>query len=132
MSLKVLRQHPGVSGWLAVNRERLMQRDVRGGAWWLFGRSQAISSVAQPKLAVTAVVRDLPDLKVGFADSGCGVYSGYYITAGSAARLDEIRAALQTDAFIRYVRALKKYKSGGYYTFSAGDVERYLHYCFPS
>lgn len=132
LSLKVLKRHPSVAGWLAVNRERLTQRDVRGDSWWLFGRSQAISSVAQPKLAVNALVRDLPDLKVGFADSGCGVYSGYYITAGSAARLDEIRAALQTDAFIRYVRALKKYKSGGYYTFSAGDVERYLHYCFPS
>lgn len=41
---------------------------------------------------------------------------------------ERLRAALQCDAFIRYVAALRKYKSGGYYTFNARELQQYLNH----
>lgn len=32
------------------------------------------------------------------------------------------------EAFTKYISMLKKYKSGGYYTFSSRDLEWYLNY----
>lgn len=34
----------------------------------------------------------------------------------------------KTEEFLNYVKALKKYKSGGYYTFSSKDLENYLNW----
>lgn len=35
---------------------------------------------------------------------------------------------VQTDDFVAYVKSLKKYKSGGYYTFNARELEQYINY----
>ena len=126
--LEVLRKHRTLSKWLTANQSKLKDRDIRQVGWWLFGRSQAVNSVAQPKLAVNALVRDQADLKVSFVEPGQGVYSGYYVTAEDSSQLQRIHEVLMDDTFIRYIRSLKKYKSGGYYTFSAVDVSRYLHF----
>ena len=32
------------------------------------------------------------------------------------------------DSVIKYLKSLRKYKSGGYYTFSSKDLEKYLMY----
>ena len=46
-----------------------------------------------------------------------------------AAVLEErLRAALQCERFISYVAALRKYKSGGYYTFNARELQQYLNH----
>lgn len=132
VSLAELQKHHALASWLHEHQQELMNRDIRNDEWWLFGRTQAIASVSQPKLAVNALVRDIADLKTAFVERGCGIYSGFYITAADNQQLVQIRNTLHSENFLHYVRSLKKYKSGGYYAFSAGDIERYLHYYIPS
>ena len=52
------------------------------------------------------------------------MFGGLYIV--SDLPVAEFERALRTDEFIGYVRSLCKYKNGGYYTFSSGDLGRYL------
>ena len=59
---------------------------------------------------------------------GTGIYSGLYIL--TAYGMDELKNALFTDEFVRYISMLGKYKSGGYYTYSSKDLQRYINYKF--
>lgn len=121
--------YPGISRYLEDNRERLLNRDSRQEEWWLYGRTQALDCVSHPKLAVNLLVRDEKDIKIVFVPQGEGVYSGYYIKADNELILKQVEGWLRSADFIRYIRALKKYKSGGYYTYSTKDLEQYLHHC---
>lgn len=58
--------------------------------------------------------------------SDVGVYGGLYVLTDIDDGL--LRRVLFSKAFTEYVVALKKYKSGGYYTFSSQDLERYLNH----
>lgn len=122
---------PTLKDYLDKHKSQLMKRDTRQTQWWLYGRTQALACVRQPKLSVNMLVRDVDDLKTVYVATGDGVYSGYYITADSEDLLHQINDEIHSPQFIRYVRTLKKYKSGGYFTFSAKDLEQYLHYRFP-
>ena len=39
-----------------------------------------------------------------------------------------LKELLERDDFINYIASLKKYKSGGYYTFNSKDLELYLNF----
>ena len=64
--------------------------------------------------------------KLEKVSKGAGVYSGLYILS----QTDEttLRKILITDEFVRFVRTLQHYKSGGYYTFSSKELEQYINY----
>lgn len=121
--------YPEISHYLEDNQERLLNRDSRQEEWWLYGRTQALDCVSHPKLAVNLLVRDENDVKIVFVPQGEGVYSGYYIKADNEKDLINVEDWLRSDNFIRYIRSLKKYKSGGYYTYSTKDLEQYLQHC---
>ena len=129
VSYEEIRAFPEISCYLEDNRERLLNRDTRQMEWWLYGRTQALDCVFYPKLAVNLLVRDENDIKIVSVPQGEGVYSGYYIKAENETDLIQAERCLRSADFIRYVRALKKYKSGGYYTYSTKDLEQYLHHC---
>ena len=95
-------------------------------AWYLYGRTQAIKDVWHDKIAVNTCIKDVASIKINFAPKGNGVYSGLYIM--SETNFDVIKKMLQSEDFLNYVKLLKKYKSGGYYTFSSKDLEVYLNY----
>ena len=124
--------HTEVYTYLERHRQVLMTRNCPQDQWWLYGRTQALSTLGKPKLAVGALVRDVADLKTVIVPQGCGVYNGLYVMADKEELLVHIARALASEDFIRYVRALKIYKSGGYYGFTARDLEQYLHYRFPA
>lgn len=126
-----LTESPFLKQYLDSNKEALLKRDNRQNEWWLYGRTQALSCVYLPKLSVNTLVREVKDIKIEYVPIGQGVYSGYYITAPDEELLYQIKDAITTPDFIRYVKALKKYKSSGYYTFSAKDLEQFLHSLFP-
>ena len=42
--------------------------------------------------------------------------------------MEKIRYGLSDD-FIEYIKAVGKYKNGGYYTFSSKELESWLNYC---
>ncbi len=95
-------------------------------AWYQYGRTQAIKDVWHDKIAVNTCIRDVASIKINFAPKGNGVYSGLYIMSETSC--DVIKKMLQSEDFLNYVKLLKKYKSGGYYTFSSKDLEVYLNY----
>jgi adenine-specific DNA-methyltransferase len=55
-----------------------------------------------------------------------GVYSGLYIL--TEIEFEIIKQIICSEHFIEYIRLLKNYKSGGYFTFSSKDLEQYLNY----
>lgn len=85
-----------------------------------------MKDVSKDKYAINNIVRDVDSIKLEFVPSGCGVYSGLYIVIDID--FETLKKFIISDDFINYVRLLKKYKSGGYYTFSSKDLEQYLKY----
>jgi adenine-specific DNA-methyltransferase len=104
-------------------RARSLEKD---SSWYGFGRSQGINDVPRRKYAVNALIRNKDDIKLSCCEAGVGVYSGLYIL--TCLSLKELRSILVTDDFTSYVSMLGKYKSGGYYTYSSKDLQRYLNY----
>lgn len=96
------------------------------GYWYLFGRTQALKDVSKNKYAINTIVRDIQSIKLEFVPKGCGIYSGLYILTDI--EFDTIRQFILSEDFIEYVRLLKNYKSGGYYTYTSKDIEQYLNY----
>ena len=118
----------GVAAYLNARKDALLKgRDERHCPdWHLYGRSQALADVWRHKYAIGALVRDAASIKLHPAPPGTGVYSGLYILTDAPE--EQLRAALQCGRFISYVAALRKYKSGGYYTFNARELEQYLNH----
>lgn len=94
--------------------------------WYLFGRTQALKDVSADKISINTTIKGLKSLKINRIKAGEGLYSGLYIL--SDFDFDVIENILRTENFIKYISSLKKYKSGGYYTFNSKDLESYLNY----
>jgi adenine-specific DNA-methyltransferase len=109
--------------WLCSHRERLETRKTEE-PWYAFGRTQAIGDTYKDKWAVKSVVKSLGDIMPVKASAGIGVYGGLYILCDGPEQLE----CLKTKEFMSYVKSLRKYKSGGYYTFSSKDLENYLNW----
>lgn len=116
-------QSPLKYKWLCENRERLEARATTE-PWYAFGRTQAINDTYKDKWAIKSIIKNLSDVNPVKAPAGTGVYGGLYILCEDESQLD----CLKTEEFLDYVKSLKKYKSGGYYTFSSKDLENYLNY----
>jgi len=111
--------------YLIQNKDSLMKRDSENkDEWYLFGRSQAIKDVFIEKIAINTTIKDINSLKIETVPAGSGIYSGLYIISNHSEK--EIRDVLETDEFINYLKLLKNYKSGGYYSFSSSDLEKFL------
>ncbi len=125
---EIREKNPPLFAYFMAHKKRL--RDERTTEdkvrWHLFGRTQALGDVGKPKFAVNALLRDLNDVKLVPVPAGKGVYGGLYIVG--EVHFDRLREALFCDEFLSYVKALKNYKSGGYYTFGARDLELFLNY----
>lgn len=114
--------------YLLHNKEFLTKgRDIENDQYWyLFGRTQALKDVSKIKYAVNTIIKDVQSVKLEFVPQGCGVYSGLYIL--TAVEFEIIQEIICSEEFVAYVKLLKKYKSGGYYTYSSKDLEQYLNY----
>lgn len=115
---------PKAYGMLVNDKEALLTRNkVDASKWWGYGRTQGIADTYEDKVTVQSIVH--PDKKPLTCDApaGCGVFGGLYVIGMPQSDLD---AAIGEAAFWKYVRALSKYKSGGYYTFGGKEFEKYL------
>lgn len=119
---------PEVARYLNENKPALLKRQAEAAHpdWYLYGRSQALKDVGCFRIAINALVKDTASIKLNELKPGTGIYSGLYILGNVS--IEDIRGILLTDEFIAYVSLLKKYKSGGYYTFNSKDLELYLNY----
>ena len=127
INIEQLKEDSELFTYLLENRKLLMRRDAEdSNSWFLYGRTQAIKDVFVDKIAINTTLRDIKSIKLEFVPSGKGLYSGLYII--SKYNINEIREVIQNNSFIRYLRLLKNYKSGGYYSFSSKELEKYLYY----
>lgn len=117
-----------IADYLNAHKASLLKgaTEVCNPLWYLYGRSQALKDVASDKLSVNTTIKDLKSLKIHRVKAGEGLYSGLYILTDFD--FDVIINLLRTDRFINYISSLKKYKSGGYYTYNSKDLESYLNY----
>ncbi len=111
-----------------THKQTLLKGKPEYTGWYLFGRTQALADVYRKKLSVNSLVRKKEDLKLIDLMSGEGIYSGLYVVPNFEIPLCDIKNILASDDFIEYVKLLKKYKSGGYYTYNSKDVEQYINY----
>lgn len=128
ISKEILFGNKDIRQYLMAHKEDLLKGvpESKNPYWYLYGRTQALKDVFKDKLSVNVLLKDTSSIKVNLVPSGSGVYSGIYVLSNYD--LNQIREIITTDAFINYVTALKKYKSGGYYTFNTKDLESYLNY----
>lgn len=128
LSLDTLKNMPELYTYLLNHKEELAKhRDIENEtAWYLFGRTQAIKDVYQNKYAINTVIKNKGSIRLEQVPSGKGVYSGLYIHTD--VDFETIRKIIMSDDFIEYIKILKKYKSGGYYTFSSKNLEQFLNY----
>ena len=127
----VRRRNREAFDYMWENKSRLESRSY-DSEWYGFGRKQGITDTYRSKIAVNNVIKDIKDIKISFVPAGEGVYSGQYIIFNDESRwiqtYTDIVRALCSDEFIKYVKALKKHKSGGYYTFTTKHLEKYLNW----
>ena len=94
--------------------------------WYLYGRTQALKDVWSQKYTVNTILKDVKSIKINAVPAGSGVYSGLYIL--TSVSMDVLTQIICNQDFINYISVLKKYKSGGYYTFNSKELEAYLNY----
>lgn len=113
---------------LLGNAEKLTKgRDIESDQYWyLFGRTQALKDVSKMKYAINTIIKDRNSIKLEKVPEGKGLYSGLYILTDI--EFDEIQELIYSNDFIDYIKLLKNYKSGGYYTFASKDLEQFLNY----
>lgn len=118
------------------NKAIEMGVDTENPAWYLYGRTQALNDVKYNKISVNNLIRNSNDIKLYFLMTDnkeqFGVYSGYYIPIYNKHIGHKIMEVLRYDMsedFIEYIKAVGKYKNGGYYTFSSKELESWLNYC---
>ena len=122
---EIEKEDPEVYKYIMENKEALEKRDY-DGAWYEFGRSQGLPDVCKVRVSVNNVVRKLDDLKVFALKPFVGVYSGFYINPNG----HDVISKLMSENFIKFVKCLKHYKSGGYYSFTSKEVEKFLNFDF--
>lgn len=112
--------------YLVAHKEFLSSKQKDGNQkWYLFGRSQGLRDVSKEKYAINTIIKDIESIKLNHVPKGQGVFSGLYII--TSVDYEFIKQQLLSENFIDYVKSLRKYKSGGYYTFSSKDLEQYLN-----
>lgn len=119
---------PNVASYLNAHKGSLLKdcSEDKNVYWYLFGRTQALKDVFSDKLSINTTIKGIDSIKLTFVPAGSGLYSGLYIM--SDVDFDVIKRIILTDKFVNYIASLKKYKSGGYYTFNSKDLEIYLNY----
>lgn len=119
---------PAVKTHFESHKEDILKGKPDYPCYYEYGRTQALLDVWKDKIAINTLLRTEKDLKIEKVKAGQGVYSGLYIINNVEIPFEDIVNILVSPDFAYYVSLLKKYKSGGYYTFNTKDVEQYLNY----
>ena len=117
-----------IQEYFLIHKEKL-SKDKRKNKmnWYSFGRSQAIKDVFKKKYAINTTIKDIETIKLNVVSEGNGIYSGLYILTDIP--FAKIKEKIYCNEFIDYLKIINKCKSGGYYTFSSKDLQKYLNYC---
>lgn len=121
-------ENQDVANYLYEHKTTLLKNgnEKSNPEWYLYGRTQALKDVWTDKYAINTCIKDINSIKLNKVPAGSGLYSGLYIT--TSVQEETLRNIIECKDFIEYISMLKKYKSGGYYTFSSKDLELYINY----
>lgn len=123
----IKKNYPNAYSYLVKNKDNLLSRSIKNkDEWYLFGRSQGINDTYKSKISINTTIKDLQSIKISKEKEGVAIYSGLYILTKRDYK--SIEKVIKNQDFINYIKSLKKYKSGGYYTFSSKDLRMYLNY----
>lgn len=126
VSLDIIqKEDPEVYEYILANKEALEHRDY-DNFWYTFGRKQGLTDMKKTRISINNLVRCTGDIKMQILKPYDGVYSGFYINGGNIDMIDK----LNSDEFIEFVKSLRHYKSGGYYSFTSKELEKYLNFSF--
>lgn len=128
ISKELIFNEKSIADYLKAHKKELLKNsnEITNPLWYLYGRTQALKDVYEHKIAINAMIKDRKSIKLNPVPVGSGVYSGLYILCNASFKI--IESIIVSDDFIQYVKSLKKYKSGGYYTFNSKDLELYLNF----
>ncbi len=117
-----------IANYLQNHKKHLLKgkTETENPDWYLYGRTQALKDVWSQKYTVNTILKDVKSIKINAVPAGSGVYSGLYIL--TSVSMDVLTQIICNQDFINYISVLKKYKSGGYYTFNSKELEAYLNY----
>lgn len=108
------------------SKESILTKDKSKKYWYLFGRTQAINDTFKKKYSINTTIKGVDSIKLIEVDAGKGIYSGLYII--TEINYDQLSSIIKCEEFISYIKSLCKYKSGGYYTYSSKDLEKYINH----
>lgn len=121
--------NPEIKNYLLENKQKLLKGKIDNPQFYQYGRTQALKDVSKDKIVLNNLIKNISDLKIKFIQGKHGVYSGLYILINdNTIHYSKIIELLKSEQFISYIKSLKKYKSGGYYTYNSKDVEQYLNF----
>lgn len=128
LGISEIKKYSHAYSYLTAYKEVLTKGQEYGKqeTWFLYGRTQAIKDVQKEKISINTIIKNTDSIKLHKVGIGKGVYSGLYIITPLS--FETIKDIIVCDDFINYIKALKNYKSGGYYTFSSKDLELYINY----
>lgn len=125
---KVLFSNIQIAAYMNQHKEVLLKGKTEADfpEWYLYGRNQALKDTFCDKIGINSLVKDISSIKLQKVPTGSGLYSGLYIQTN--VDFEHIEKVVKNEDFINYLKVLKKYKSGGYYTYNSKDLEQYLNY----
>lgn len=128
LSKDVIFADTDIAKYLEENKDKLLKEssETKNPFWYLYGRTQALKDVSSHKIGINTTIKDIKSIKLNNVPAGSGLYSGLYILTNVS--FDIISDIVLSDDFIKYIASLKKYKSGGYYTYNSKDLELYLNF----
>lgn len=128
LSKEELFSYPEIAEYLTKHKTDLLkkQTELQNPNWYLYGRTQAIKDVYIKKYSINTIIKSVETIKLVEVPSGSGVYSGLYILTDIP--FEVLESIIKSDEFIGYLKILKHYKSGGYYTYTSKDLEQFINY----
>jgi len=130
VSINIIMKEEKVYNYLLNSKEDLLDRSISNeDEWYLFGRTQALIDVYKEKVTIGNLISAKKNLRVNQIGENVACYSGLYIIPNSYLPLSRVIKILKNHKdLLNYVKILSKYKSGGYYTFSSKDMQKYINY----
>lgn len=127
-SKTVLFANVRIAEYMNQNKKELLKGKTENEfpEWYLYGRTQALKDTFCNKIGINALVKNVSSVKLQKVPAGSGLYSGLYIQTN--VDFETIDRIIKNEDFINYLKVIKKYKSGGYYTYNSKDLEQYLNY----
>lgn len=120
-------KEPNTAEYLLNNREILEKRAIdKPEYWYAFGRTQSIADTYKDKYTINTLYKIVDDIHIASYEAGIAVYGGLYIITDID--IETIKKLLKSKDYLDYVKTIGRYKSGGYYTITSKEIEKYLNY----